>query len=144
MTINSITDSTASGTGQNGITVSITQSLGGMEDHTGMYDPTTFPEEYGVPISGTQIQNNNSGVFTATFSQPVKDPLVAFASVGDPDTPVPVIVSSPFTPIWGQGTTYQNLVNGTQYTQFIGTEGFNIIRIAVSYTHLTLPTILRV
>ena len=50
------------------------------------------------------------------------------------------MVSSPFTPIWGQDTTYQNLVNGTQYTQFTGTEGFNIIRIdgtlsSVSFTY---------
>jgi hypothetical protein len=141
MTINSITDSTASGIGQNNITIAITQSGGGMEEESpGMYEALTFPQEYNVPVSGTQIRNTKDGVFTATFSQPVLNPLVAFASVGNPITPVPVIVSSPFTPIWGQDTTYQNLVNGTQYTQFTGTEGFNIIRIdgtlsSVSFTY---------
>jgi hypothetical protein len=141
MTINSITDSTASGIGQNNITITITQSGGGMEEESpGMYEASTFPQEYNVPDSGTQIRNTKNGVFTATFSQPVLNPLVAFASVGNPSTPVPVIVSSPFTPIWGQGTTYQNIVNGTQYTQFTGTEGFNIIRIdgtlsSVSFTY---------
>ena len=130
MTINSITDLTASGIGQNGITIAVTQSKGGMEEESsGMYDGTTFPQEYNVPVSGTQIRNTLDGVFTATFSQPVTNPLIAFASVGDPDTPVPVIVSAPFTPIWELDTTYQNPVNGTQYTQFTGTEGFNIIRI---------------
>jgi hypothetical protein len=145
MTINSITDSTASGIGQNNITISITQSGGGMEeeDPPGMYEASTFPQEYNVPDSGTQIRNKKNGVFTATFSQPVLNPLVAFASVGNPNRPVPVIVSSPFTPIWGQDTTYQNLVNGTQYSQFTGTEGFNIIRIdgtlsSVSFTY-TVP-----
>jgi len=95
-----------------------------------MYSPSTFPAEYSVPSTGTQIRNDNSGIFTATFSQPVRDPLVAFASVGNPSNPVPVIVSAPFTPIWsntanaGWNTTY-NLANNT----FTGNEGFNIIRI---------------
>ena len=129
MTINSITSTTASGIGQNSITIAITQSGGGMEPHTGMYNAATFPETYGVPPSGTQILNQAAGSFTAVFSQPVQDPLVAFASVGQPGLPVPVHVSAPFTPIWGQATTYQNAVSGTQYTQFTGEEGFNIIRI---------------
>jgi hypothetical protein len=94
-----------------------------------MYLAGTFPIEYGIPTDGNQILNSKAGVFTAVFSQPVTDALVAFASVGNPSTPVAVEVSAPFTPIWGQDTTYQNLVNGTQYTQFTGTEGFNIIRI---------------
>jgi gliding motility-associated-like protein len=130
MTLNSVSSNAASGVGQNGITVSISHSRGGMVAHTGMYSPSTFPAEYSVPSTGTQIRNDNSGIFTATFSQPVRDPLVAFASVGNPSNPVPVIVSAPFTPIWsntanaGWNTTY-NLANNT----FTGNEGFNIIRI---------------
>jgi gliding motility-associated-like protein len=130
MTLNSVSANSASGVGQNGITVAITHSAGGMVANAGMYSPSTFPAEYSVPSTGTQIRNDNSGIFTATFSQPVRDPLVAFASVGNPNTPVPVIVSAPFTPIWtntataGWNTTY-NLPNNT----FTGNEGFNIIRI---------------
>jgi hypothetical protein len=137
MNIGSVTSSAASGIGQNDITISITQSGGGMDGHTGMYGYPTFPETYGVPSNGTQILNSQAGTFTATFSQPVKDPLVAFASVGNPSTPVPVVVSSPFTPIWSTDTTYQNAVNGTQYSQFTGTEGFNIIRIDGTLTSVT-------
>jgi len=130
MTINSVTNSTASGIGQNNITIAVTQSKGGMQvQSSGMYNGTTFPQEYDVPVSGTQIRNTSDGVFTATFSQPVTDPLIAFASVGNPGLQVPVQSTIPFTPIWEQDTTYQNPVNGTQYTQFTGTEGFNIIRI---------------
>jgi hypothetical protein len=129
MTINSITSNTAAGVGQNAITISITQSGGGMGTESGMYSPSTFPQEYGVPFDGAQIQNNNSGIFTAVFSQPVLNPLVAFASVGNGTLAVPVIVSSPFTPVWSQATTYQNPVGTQSYTQFTGTEGFNIIRI---------------
>jgi hypothetical protein len=140
MTMTSITDANAAGIGQNNVTVAITQSNGGMEIENGMYAPTTFPETYGIPLSGNQIRNTESGVFTATFSQPVTDALVAFASVGNPGLPVPVQVSAPFTPIWEQATTYQNPSGPTQYTQFTGQEGFNIIRIdgtvtSVSFTY---------
>jgi hypothetical protein len=131
MTINAITPSTANGVGQNSIGISITQSAGGMESAPGggMYSASTFPETYGVPFDGMQILNRNAGTFTAVFSQPVTNPLVAFASVGNPGLYVPVQSTLPFTPIWGTSTTYQNQVNGTQYTQFTGNEGFNIIRI---------------
>jgi hypothetical protein len=141
MTMTSIGNSSAHGVGQNGITVSITQSNGGMQtENPGMYSANTFPETYGVPISGDQIRNTTTGVFTATFSQPVTDPLVAFASVGNPSLQVPVVVSAPFTPIWAEATTYQNPSGPTQYTQFTGQEGFNIIRIdgivsSVSFTY---------
>ena len=138
MTMTSITPTTAAGIGQNSVTVSITQSNGGMQiEDPGMYEATTFPEEYGVPIDGIQIRNTSDGVFTATFSQPVTDALVAFASVGNPSLQVPVQVSAPFTPIWGQATTYQNASGPTQYTQFTGQEGFNIIRIDGTVTTVT-------
>lgn len=130
MTLNSIASGTASGTGQNGITVSITQTGGGLEANpNGMYDGTRFPTIYSVPTTGNQIRNTKDGVFTATFSRPVTNPLVAFASVGNPGLSVPVIVSTPFTPIWTNTannylTTY-DLPNRT----FTGREGYNIIRI---------------
>lgn len=142
MTINEVTDNTASGVGQNGITVSIAQSNGGMSPHDGMFSSGIFPIQYNIPASGTlQIMNTNSGIFTATFSKPIGNALVAFASVGAGGTSVPVQVSRPFTPIWSDNssgsTTYENPVNATQYTQFTGTEGYNIIRIDGSMTEVT-------
>jgi hypothetical protein len=149
MTMNSITESTASGIGQNNITVSITQTGGGMFSHAnGAVGATNFPIEYGVPTSGNQIGNTQAGIFTAVFSSPVTDALVAFASVGQQGTPVTVMVldensaPKPFTPIWALGgeTTYQNLVGvgpDFQYTQFIGEEGYNIIRIDGTMSSVT-------
>jgi hypothetical protein len=137
MTINSVTSTTAAGIGQNSITVSITQSGGGMEITNGMYSPATFPEEYGVPFDGNQILNQNSGIFTATFSEPVTDALVGFASIGNPGTQVPIIVSAPFTPIWSTATTFQSPASATQYTQLTGTEGFCIIRIDGTVSSVT-------
>ena len=137
MTVTSVTDSTASGVGQNGITAAITQSGGGMVITQGVFNPTRFPEQYGVPFTGNQIANYNSGTFTAIFSQPVTDALVAFASIGNSGLYVPIEVSAPFTPIFGADVSYQNAVNGTQYTQLTGNEGYAIIRIDGTVTGVT-------
>jgi hypothetical protein len=140
---------TASGIGQNNITVSITQTGGGMFSHAnGAVGATVFPAEYGVPTTGNQIGNTQAGVFTAVFSSPVTDALVAFASVGQAGTPVQVQVRDengapkPFTPIWSLdgATTYQNMTGvgpDFQYTQFIGEEGYNIIRIDGTMSSVT-------
>ncbi len=149
MTMTSVESSTAAGIGQNNITVAVTQSGGGMFQHSGAYAAQNFPAEYGVPTGGAQIANTQAGVFTAVFSAPVTDALVAFASVGQGGTPVQVQVREwqsdnnggpkPFTPIWESGgeTTYQNPVGATQYTQFTGEEGFNIIRIDGTMSSVT-------
>ena len=135
MNVNNVSASAASGVGQNGITFNVSQSGGGMGPHTGMYSANRFPTQYNIPLSATTIMNTAQGVFTATFSQPVTNPLVAFASVGRPGIPVPVIVSRPFTPIWtdaatpGWSTTY-DLPNNS----FTGEEGFNIIRLDGTFT----------
>jgi hypothetical protein len=137
MTVTSVTDSTASGIGQNNITAVITQSGGGMAITQGVFNPTAFPEEYGVPFTDNQIANYNSGTFTAIFSQPVVNALVAFASIGNSGLYVPIEVSAPFTPIFGASVSYQNPVNGTQYTQLTGNEGYAIIRIDGIVTGVT-------
>ena len=150
MRILNVDSTAASGTGQNNITVAITQSNGGMFEHGGMYGASIFPPEYGVPSSGKQIANTQAGIFTAVFSQPVADALVAFASVGQGGTPVTVIVldadgnPKSFTPIWssngiipGTQTTYLNQISPNQYTQFVGEEGFNIIQINGTMTSVT-------
>ena len=145
----SVDSTTASGIGQNNITVAITQTGGGMFSHAnGAVGATVFPAEYGVPTTGNQIGNTQAGVFTATFSSPVTDALVAFASVGQSGTAVQVQVRDengapkPFTPIWALdgATTYQNLVGpgpNFQYTQFTGEEGYNIIRIDGTMSSVT-------
>ena len=150
MNMSSVTSSSASGIGQNNITISVTQTGGGMFLHNGAVGATNFPVEYGVPTSGNQIANTQPGVFTAVFSQPITDALVAFASVGQAGLQVPVMVldensaPKPFTPIWssnaiipGTQTTYLNQVSPTQYTQFVGEEGYNIIRIDGTMSSVT-------
>ena len=125
MTMNNVTATTASGTGQNGITVAVTHSVGGMSSNDGMYQSQDYPSQYNVPTPGTPvIRNTLAGDFQACFSQPVVNPVVAFASIGNPSTPVVVTVSQPYSIVWsGTGTTW------TSSTQFTGQEGDNIIRI---------------
>jgi gliding motility-associated-like protein len=125
MSLNSITPTTATGSGQNGIGVTITQSGGGMQQTSGMYQPGDFPGQYNIPGAGVPtIANYNAGNFQACFSQPVTNPVVAFSSIGNPSTPVTVTVSQPYSIVWsGTGTTW------TSNTQFTGAEGDNIIRI---------------
>lgn len=125
MTMNSITATTAAGIGQNGVSVAVTQSGGGMAINNGMFQPQDFPAQYNVPgLGAPTIQNNNAGNFQACFSQPVTNPVVAFSSIGAPNIPVTVTVSQPYTQVWsGGGMTW------VSNTQFIGAEGDNIIRI---------------
>jgi len=138
MSVNNVSSDAASGVGQNGISFNVTQTGGGMGPHNGMYSANRFPTQYNIPLTAVTIMNSAAGVFTATFSQPVTNPLVAFASVGRPGMPVPVIVSRPFTPIWtdaaspGWSTTY-DLPNNS----FTGEEGFNIIRIDGTFTSVS-------
>ena len=124
MQMTNISSSSASGVGQNGITVAITQSGGGMLTNNGMYQPGDFPSQFNIPASGPIIQNHQAGNFQACFSQPVVNPVVAFSSIGNPSNPVVVTVSQPYSQVWaGTGVTYLSNV------QFRGQEGDNIIRI---------------
>lgn len=148
MTIESITDPTRAlgnivgGTGYNDVSVTITHSGGGMANHVGVVGYSNFPSQIGgvnvnIPDIANQIKNVQAGTFTAVFDKPVTNILVAFGSVGQPGTQVPVQVSVPFTPLWGIATTYQNPVGATQYSQFIGEEGYNIIRLDGTLTEVT-------
>ena len=124
MTMNNISASSATGVGQNGITVAISQSGAGMLNVNGMYEATQFPAQYNVPTTGATIANQFSGNFQACFSQPVVNPVVAFSSIGNPSTCVPIIVSQPYSVVWtGQNMTY------TSSTQMTGCEGKTIIRL---------------
>jgi gliding motility-associated-like protein len=128
----SITPTTATGVSQSGITISVTQAGGGMETQSppGMYNSYIFPAQYNVPSSGSIIRNLNAGMFTACFSQPVTDPYFAFASIGNPNTGVPIITSAPYQMIWtNPGTITQNSA-----TQFTGNEGFAIVKIPGIHT----------
>ena len=130
------TGSIVGGTGYNDVEFTVTHDGGGMSDHAGAVGSGEFPltiegVNVNIPTTANQIKNEQAGTFTATFDKPVTNVLVAFGSVGQSGTIVPVTVSRPFTPLWSrQGyINYLQPVPPTQYTQFTGEEGYNIIRI---------------
>ena len=132
------------GTGYNDVSVAITHTGGGMEDHAGAVGAGEFPTTIGaidvnIPLTANQIKNLQAGTFTAVFDKPVTDVLVAFASVGQAGLVVPVSISKPFTPLWTREgyMVYSDPVGATQYRQFTGEEGYNIIRIDGTMTEVS-------
>ena len=135
------TGSIVGGTGYNAVGFSVSHNGigpngGGLSNHVGAVGYSEFPStidgvNVNIPTTANQIMNELAGTFTATFDKPVTNVLVAFGSVGRDGLVVPVTVSQPFTPLWSrQGyVNYLQPVSPTQYTQFTGAEGYNIIRI---------------
>ena len=133
------------GTEYNNVSVTVTQTGGGMGNHLGTVSGNLFPSIIGgvdtnIPLTTNQIKNTKAGIVRAVFSRRVTDILIAFGSVGGVNT-IPVVVDRPFTPLWEDNTvgttTYQNPVGTTQYTQFTGDEGNNIIRIDGTLTEVS-------
>lgn len=139
----SATGNIIGGTDYNNISVTVTHSGGGMGNHSGTVSRDRFPSTIGgvasnIPAPGNnQIKNTQLGIVRAVFSRPITDALVAFGSVGQPSTFVPVEVTVPFTPIWEEATTYQTPVGATQYRKFTGNEGNNIIRLDGTWSEVS-------
>jgi hypothetical protein len=138
------TGSIVGGTGFNDVSVSITHTGGGMSDHPGAVGSGEFPLTIGgvdvnIPTTANQIKNVQAGTFTAVFNKPVANVLVAFGSVGQSGLVVPVTVSQPFTPLWTKAgyTVYLDPVGATQYNQFTGEEGYNLIQIDGTMTEIS-------
>ena len=132
------------GTGYNDVSATITHTGGGMDNHSGAVGAGEFPltidgTAVNIPLTANQIKNVQAGTFTATFDKPVTNILVAFGSVGQSGLVVPVAVSKPFTPMWTKTgyTVYSDPVGATQYRQFTGEEGYNIIRIDGTTTEVS-------
>ncbi|WP_392345694.1 autotransporter-associated beta strand repeat-containing protein [uncultured Polaribacter sp.] len=112
------------------VTATVTHSDGGMQSWN-MYNHSLFPAEYDVP-STNNIRNDKSGRFTISFSEPVRNPQVAFASIGNPNTPVGINTSTPYQVIWnGSNMTYGSSTNMT------GNEGFTIVSFPGTHNSLT-------
>ena len=106
-----------------GYSVSVTQSNGGLFPHAGMYGVGNFPSQYSVTNITNAIANNQAGLFTFCFNEPVINPQISLSSIGNPSTPVPVNTSEPYEVVWN-GLNMQYPSN----TQFIGQEGYTIVK----------------
>ncbi|MBC7695723.1 MAG: gliding motility-associated C-terminal domain-containing protein [Burkholderiales bacterium] len=131
--VTSVTPSLAQGTLPNGITVNATHSNGGLSTTPSMFSGGSFPTTYSVPIGSTTIRNDLGGTFNFCFSQPVINPQIAFASIGQVGLPITINTSVPYQVVWvGSGMNYVNS------TSMIGSEGFTIIRFPGVHTCVSL------
>lgn len=136
LNITSVTPNLAQGNFPSGLTVNGTHSGGGMSVTPSMFSGGTFPASYSVPIAATTIRNDLGGTFNFCFSQPVINPQIAFASIGQVGLPITINTSTPYQVLWtGIGMTYVN------NTTMIGAEGFTIIRFPGVHTCISLDYI---
>jgi len=132
VTWGTVTADTAVGTISNNISITITMSTGGLGTTPTMFNGSYFPLQYGVPVNTTCLLNSNAGIFTVCYSVPVRDPQIAFASIGNPNVTVPITTSACYEVIWaGLEMTYDN------DTTMTGTEGYTIIKFPGTHTCIT-------
>ena len=129
LNVTSVTPGLAQGNLPNGITFNATHSGGGLSSTPSMFSGATFPATYSVPIAATTIRNDLAGTFNFCFSQPVINPQIAFASIGQAVLPITITTGVPYQVLWtGINMTYVNP------TTLIGAEGFTIIRFPGTHT----------
>ncbi len=123
LNVTSVTPGLAQGNLPSGVTFNATHSGSGLSTTPSMFSGATFPVSYSVPIAATTIRNDLAGTFNFCFSQPVINPQIAFASIGQAALPVTITTGVPYQVLWsGINMTYVNS------TTLIGAEGFTIIR----------------
>jgi gliding motility-associated-like protein len=131
--VTSVTSNLAQGTLPNGINVTATHSGSGLSSTPSMFGGGNFPVSYNVPQAVTTIRNDLAGVLNFCFSQPVVNPQIAFASIGQPALPITIVTSVPYQVLWtGIAMTY---VNPTTLT---GAEGYTIIRFPGTHSCVSL------
>uniref|UniRef100_UPI00097BD263 tandem-95 repeat protein n=1 Tax=Pelomonas sp. KK5 TaxID=1855730 RepID=UPI00097BD263 len=97
-----------------------------------IFGNNVFPDEFDVPATGTAIANDNAATLTITFSQPVTNPVIILASIGQSGTSVPVEFSDPITLLFSQGIT----VNSA--TRITGQEGYAVVQLTGTFTTFSL------
>lgn len=136
LNITSVTPTLAQGNLPSGLTVNATHSNGGMSTTPSMFSGSSFPATYSVPIAATTIRNDLGGTFNFCFNQPVINPQIAFASIGQGGLPITINTSVPYQVIWtGLNMSYPST------TSLIGSEGFTIIRFPGQHTCVALDYI---
>ncbi len=97
----------------------------------GVYAHNVFPSSYGVPNVNPTIQNIQVTNNTLTFTSPMTNPVLVFASIGNGNTSVPITFSSPVQILWSQSVVQNSP------TQITGTEGYAIIRLNGTFSSIS-------
>ena len=97
----------------------------------GIYNHSLFPASYGIPNNNPSIANSKVSSNTLTFAQPMIDPVLVFASVGQQGLYVPIKFNIPVQVLWSKNTTIDSS------TQLTGNEGFIIVKIPGVHSSIT-------
>lgn len=93
-----------------------------------------FPAKFNIPNT-TSIKNTENTNNTLTFSNPMKDPILVFASIGSVENgnrlTIPISFSSPVTLLWQENVTVDSP------KQISGTEGFAVVKMPGTFSSLT-------
>ncbi|WBV60109.1 hypothetical protein PFY12_13825 [Chryseobacterium camelliae] len=129
----SVTDNKVATGTINGIAYTYTSSQP-LQTTAGVYNYGVFPSSYGVPNNNPTIKNIQATTNTLTFSSPMTDPVLVFASIGSGVAYVPIIFSNPIEIIWSSGG---NTLVVNSPTQITGHEGYVILRIPGVHTSVS-------
>ncbi len=89
----------------------------------------TFPREFTIP-SVNVIQNTLASNNVLVFDTPIKNPVLAFASIGRAETPVPIEFQQEIEVLFSEGVTV------VSDTEVIGEEGFLVVRLNGIYSEI--------
>ncbi len=95
---------------------------------TSLFNHAIFPASFGVPNYNPTIRNIFVSTNTLTFTNPVVNPILVFASIGQSGIAVPIVFSSPVTILFSTAVT----VNSP--TKITGNEGFAIVQMQGVFT----------
>ncbi len=121
----SFSGTTASGT-IGGISFTYTADIT-IQTTAGMYDAASFPAQYNIGSISPAIRNDFVSTNTVTFSQPARNPMVVFSSIGNPGTPVSVQFDRPFEVLFSQGNA-GGYITIDSTTRITGAEGLAILQ----------------
>ncbi|MDP1810306.1 MAG: HYR domain-containing protein, partial [Sediminibacterium sp.] len=124
-----VSGNTASGT-INGIGYTYTSSSP-VTTTGNLYAHYLFPVSYGVPDANPTIQNIYVTNNIITFANPMTNPVLVFASIGNSGNSVPITFGAPIEIVWSQ-----NVVSNST-TKITGTEGFAIVRMIGTFSSIS-------
>ena len=95
---------------------------------TSVFQHNVFPPSYGVPNNNPTIRNDAISTNVITFSQPMIDPVLVFASLGGGPT-VPVVFDQPIEVLWSTCTGSGCIFVQNSSTQITGKEAYVILKV---------------
>jgi len=123
-----VNDNSAEGT-INGVKY-IYNSSHPVETTTYIHGHQFFPSSYGLPQQ-TSIKNSLTTTNTLSFEEPISNPLLVFASIGNSFTSVPIEFSAPIEVLWSR------TVSKDSETKITGREGYTIVRLNGKFSEVS-------